>query len=297
MKKQLLTDCYSSPLGNSRPSSLGKGLILSSLVMGMFWGSQAVQASTIFNQPGPFTGAPLATTTFPDSDALDLAVTDFTMSACVYQTARNLGYSSAILTKRGSANGWALLINGESGDGPTGTVKLRTGGLVKSNQTLSLNTWYHVAVVYQAGQAQIFINGAPDGTKTIPHPTATEKVLRVGGDFDYSKWAETFKWRGTLSNLKIDNTALSQAQIQTLCASCGGASCVTTIPTPPICPSPKDGTRGIPITPGPTYNLATGELYIPQLSIIGSTQICEMYLQQQPLLSDFSLDASRLICK
>jgi len=297
MKKQLLTDCYSSPLGNSRPSFLGKGLILSSLVMGMFWGSQVVQASTIFTKTGPYTGDPIATTTFPDSDALDLTVTDFTMSACILQTRNNGTSASAILTKRNANYGWALVLNGNNGGNiRTNAVKVVTAAnsIVGSNQSLSLNTTYHVAVVYKAGVVQIFINGINDGTKAVIPPKASTSVLRVGGDFDFdSDGIPNGRWHGTLSNLQIDNTALSQAQIQTLSASC----VVTPDLDPDHCDYSKDGTRRTPITPGPTYNLATGELHIPQLSIIGSTQICEMYLQQQPLLSDFSLDASRLICK
>lgn len=300
MKQQRLTNHYSYPLRGLRPSFLKDGLVCSSLAIGIFLGTQAVQAGTIFNQPGPFTGDPITVTTYQDSDALNLTNTDFTMSACVYWTQPNIGYSSAILAKRGSENGWIFALNGESSEGNIGAVKFRTSTsdqdrVMSSYKTVTPNTWFHVAVVYQAGQAQIFVNGEADGNKAISHPNATDKVLRLGGDFDYLKGEHRYRWHGTLSNLQIDNTALSQAQIQTLSANCSTPLC------PESCNDPfsvsYDASLCSECPPiGPTFDPNTGELYIPQLSIGGSNpRTCQVYLLHTSR-SGFTIDGTRLTC-
>jgi hypothetical protein len=293
-------------LNMPRPSSLGGGLIGLFLLTWVSLWAQVAQAGTIWNLAGPVTGDPIDTThgnTVPDSDALDLTVTNFTVSACVYQTRRNSSYSSAILTKRGSENGWGLLLEGKSGTlGDTGIVKFRSlhtgksstvkSDVVVSSQALSLNTWYHIAVVYQGGYAQIFINGNLDSGGNLPAPMASEKVLRIGGDFDSLTNQPRYGWYGKLSNLQIDNTALSQSQIQTLCQACGnGISCVPvdpckTNPPAPGCSSEK-----------PTYNPTTGVIYIPQLTVNNGLQTCKVYLLQQPYTLNFLLDASKLECQ
>lgn len=266
---------------------MGGGLIGLFLLTWVSLWSQVAPAATIWSFAGPVTGDPITSTTFPDSDALDLTNTDFTVSACVLRTRNNGTYSSAILTKRGSDNGWALLLDGNNGGTiRDGGVKFVTahdkiGSNVGSNQSLSLSTTYHIAVVYKAGQTQIFINGIGDGTKAIAPPKASKAVLRVGADVDYATGNEGYRWRGTLSNLQIDNTALSQAQIQTLCASCGGVSCGETPLCP--CPDPNNPFAACPSTcptTGATYT--SGVIHIPQLSISGSNQTCEVYLLQQP---------------
>jgi hypothetical protein len=275
------------------------------LFMGIFPWSRVTQAETIFQFVGPLTGDPIAITTYPDSDLLDLTNTNFTVSACVLQIRRNPGYSSAIFAKRGTANGWALLLEGEDGGaGRTGIVKFRTSytlgtSLITSNQSLSLNTTYHVAVVYQAGQAQIFINGIDDGNKALLPPKASEKPLRLGGDYDYGTNNDQFRWRGTLSNLRIDNVALSQAEIQGLSANCSD-----TTSTPPDTSPCEPNNPFVPCIPPPigggiktTYNPSTGELYIPQLSISGTPQTCEAYLSQVPSTLDFRVDINRLNCR
>jgi hypothetical protein len=285
-------------LNMPRLSPLGGGVIGLFLLTWVSLGSQVAQA---WSYTGPVTGDPIAITTQQDSDELDLTAPAFTVSACVYQTRRNSGESSAILTKRGSENGWGLLLEGLSGNiGDTGIVKFRTlytgksptvkSSVVASNQAISLNTWYHIAVAYQSGQAQIFINGIGDGYKALPAPMASEKVLRIGGDYDYLKGQDRYRWRGTLSNLQIDNTALSQAQIQTLSASCNKCQC----------PDPNNPFAACPstclITGGPTYT--SGVIHIPQLSISGSNppKTCDVYLLQQPSSFNFTLDLGRLTC-
>jgi len=52
-----------------------------------------------------------------DTPALRLNNTDFTVSAWVYETERNVSYQDAILTKRssGSRNGWFYSIRGNAG--------------------------------------------------------------------------------------------------------------------------------------------------------------------------------------
>jgi hypothetical protein len=283
-----------------RPSSVGGGLIGLFLLTWVSLWAQVAQAGTIFNQPGPFTGDPIPISKFPDSSALDLTSSDFTISACIYQTRRNDGASSAILTKRGSENGWGLLLEGKSGAvGDTGIVKFRSSHdnvneLVASSQVLSLNTKYHVAVVYQGGVAQIFINGASDGTNSIRPPKAPDgdKPLRVGGDYDYTTKQDRYRWRGTLSNLQIDDTAFSLAQIQTLSNNCGGGCTDPNDPkccTGPECDELEPCDNNNPFDPTctpdpekikPTYDSTTGQLYIPQLNFKNSTQVCtDVYLQ------------------
>ena len=66
---------------------------------------------------------------------------------------------------------------------------------------ISLNTWYHVAIVSNAGSAYIYVNGvAVAGPVTILQPTTSSPTLFIGYD---TALTVNFQYQGYLSNIRI----------------------------------------------------------------------------------------------
>jgi chitodextrinase len=104
-----------------------------------------------------------------------------------------------------------------------------------SRTVLALNTWYHVAGVYNASAQtlDIYVNGVlDDGTLsgTIPASQYDPNTnLSVG------KRSSGFYFQGTIDEVRIYNSALSQAQVQADMNTPVGSSAAldTTVPTAP----------------------------------------------------------------
>ena len=76
-------------------------------------------------------------------------------------------------------------------------------GITTSAGAITLNRWYHVAVVSTAGSAKIFINGTQSGsTTTITQPTSSSPALNIGYD---TVDTVNFQYAGYLSNIRIVN--------------------------------------------------------------------------------------------
>jgi hypothetical protein len=66
---------------------------------------------------------------------------------------------------------------------------------------ISLNAWYHVAIVSNAGSAYIYVNGvAVAGPVTILQPTTSSPTLFIGYD---TALTVDFQYQGYLSNIRI----------------------------------------------------------------------------------------------
>ncbi|HEY7117532.1 MAG TPA: Ig-like domain-containing protein, partial [Tepidisphaeraceae bacterium] len=75
---------------------------------------------------------------------------------------------------------------------------------------LSLNTWYFLASTYDGKTLRTYVNGTQIGSKNITGTIAvTTDALKIGGDWS----GEMFT--GLIDNVRIYNSALAQAAIQT----------------------------------------------------------------------------------
>jgi hypothetical protein len=122
-------------------------------------------------------------------------------------------------TRPGSALvGWAFEINGTSA---LDVKYYHTGGssVATSGSTISLNTWYQVAAVYDsvAATASIYVNGALNTTQTsFSTPVTnlsgfTESVFTVGAEGNYSG----FNFNGYMSQIRVYSRVLTTAEILT----------------------------------------------------------------------------------
>ncbi|GAL71968.1 LamG-like jellyroll fold domain-containing protein [Jejuia pallidilutea] len=96
---------------------------------------------------------------------LDLNPTEFTLSAWIK---RDTGTTNAsIMSKRNAANteGYDLRING------SGRLAFTVNGAastITSSVAIPENKWHHVAVIYNAGNATLYIDGVQDTSVALP---------------------------------------------------------------------------------------------------------------------------------
>jgi hypothetical protein len=97
--------------------------------------------------------------------------------------------------------------------------KLRTHiyplGEIISNQTISLNTWTHIALIYNGTSQSIYINGSLDksipGTGNIGNSPQGEAIA-IGADYGSGMYQNFFN--GLIDEVRVWNVARSQNQIQ-----------------------------------------------------------------------------------
>lgn len=123
-----------------------------------------------------------------------------------------------IIAKSGSSNGWQLKTTPDTGARTFG-VAVSSGSTQAqrfSRTVLSLNTWYHVAGVYNATSQtlDIYVNGALDNgtlSGTVPATQSNPASINV----NIGRRQGGFYFIGTLDDVRVYNRALSQAEIQT----------------------------------------------------------------------------------
>jgi fibronectin type 3 domain-containing protein len=138
-----------------------------------------------------------------------------TLSAWVFATA-NPPDDGQIIAKSSERDGWQLKTTPDTG--------VRTFAIGISNGTASiqrnshtvvaLNTWHHVAGVYNAAaqSLDIYVNGVLDNgvlTGTVP-PSQNNSTVNV----NIGQRTGGFFFRGTIDEVRVYNAAVTQAQIQ-----------------------------------------------------------------------------------
>jgi chitodextrinase len=138
------------------------------------------------------------------------------LSAWVFPTA-NPPDDGQIIAKSGNSDGWQLKTTPDTGKRTFGiAISNGSSNTQRYSQTvLTLNTWYHVAGVYNAAAQtlDIYVNGVLDNgvlTGTVPssqHNAASNAYIgqRTGGFF----------FGGTIDEVRVYNAVITQAQIQT----------------------------------------------------------------------------------
>ena len=142
--------------------------------------------------------------TFPSSSAFDLSGSTWTIEFWMYSLATPTSGNQCRLLMAGSngdAAGWDISYDNT---GYLGFFRPYGGspvGIQTPASTISLNTWYHVAFVCNAGSARIYINGTQvAGPVTITLPTSASQALRIGYD---DPGTVNFQYNGYISNLRI----------------------------------------------------------------------------------------------
>ena len=147
--------------------------------------------------------------TIADANALDLT-TGMTLEAWVYPTATATDWATALLKEQSGGLVYALYTADGANRPPAGYVKVGTDRSVTGTSVLPLNTWTHLATTYDNSTLRLYVNGTQVASRSQSGPITTSTgALRIGGN---GVWGEYFT--GRIDEVRVYNTALSQAQIQ-----------------------------------------------------------------------------------
>ena len=114
----------------------------------------------------------------PDNVNITLNRAAFTIEGWIYLNA--VGSARGIVGKGTGTTGWLLSINSSNQ-----VVFTDTTTAITSTGTLSVSTWYHIAVVRSTtgtNQTKIYINGTNDGTGTSATNFSQTNSMYVGAD-------------------------------------------------------------------------------------------------------------------
>jgi hypothetical protein len=129
---------------------------------------------------------------------------DFTCEGWVYRAgegANGTGSPQIVYDFRTAEPQVNLLIEKQSG---TNKFELWVNGSnrITSSTDISLNTWYHFAVVRASGSTKLYINGVNEGSTYSDTNNYTSTNLVVGGRFaDVS--GDFRSWNGFIDDLRI----------------------------------------------------------------------------------------------
>lgn len=144
-------------------------------------------------------------------DALDLNPTAFTISAWIRRDVNSLNKS--ILSKRDAAytEGYDFKINAigqfeVSWKTTSGAIQRTT-----SNTIIPENQWHQVAVIYQGGNAYLYIDGILDKQAAKSAPNNTTQSFYIGAA---SKLTPQAFFNGNIDEVRVWNTALTVAQLR-----------------------------------------------------------------------------------
>jgi hypothetical protein len=141
-------------------------------------------------------------------DALDLNPSTFTISAWIKRDAGCV--NASILSKRNAVytEGYDFKING------SGHFEFDLNGgaaTITSSVAIPENEWHQVAVIYNGGNATLYIDGVPDSSaSSLPAPIATTQSFYIAAA---GKSTPTAHFAGNIDEVRIWNTALSEAQL------------------------------------------------------------------------------------
>ncbi|TMF80384.1 MAG: DUF1929 domain-containing protein [Chloroflexi bacterium] len=147
-------------------------------------------------------------------NAADLQITgSMTVSAWIYATANPADDGQIVAKSDGS--GWQLKTSPDTGPQTFGVAISPSNTQRYSKTVRQLNTWYHVAGVYDAAARtlNIYVNGVLDngvlvGTVPASQANAANERVTVG------RRTGGFYFQGTIDEVRLYGRALSQAEIQ-----------------------------------------------------------------------------------
>jgi hypothetical protein len=162
-----------------------------------------------------FNGASDSFVSIPDVAALHLAK-GMTLEAWVDPSSlsNSGGNWCAVVSKEhvNSSNdiSYALYAAQGTGKGPASHILINSTDVGASTSTkLALNTWTFLSSTYDGTTLRMYVNGTQVGTKAISGSIfVTTDPLKIGGDWSLEMFT------GLIDNVRIYNTALTQAAIQ-----------------------------------------------------------------------------------
>jgi hypothetical protein len=137
-----------------------------------------------------------------------------TLSASAWIRASTCGnLRTGIITRRGGAGNWNFNVAGSDG-GNTCKLEFANSGTILGygNTTLSLNMWYHVAVVANGTSITFYVNGAPDGTITGTWTNDNNVAINIGA----MTAGTLYFFNGIIDDVRVYNRALSASEVQQL---------------------------------------------------------------------------------
>jgi Concanavalin A-like lectin/glucanases superfamily len=147
------------------------------------------------------------------ADAAGLRLTTgMTLEAWVKPSAASVDWAGVVVKERGTT-GLAYALYGADGAGKPPAGYVNVGGADRKAAgplVLPVNTWAHLAATYDGSAVRLYVNGAVAGSRVQAGPMAGSTApLRIGGN---AVWGEYFT--GLIDEVRVYNTALTQAQIQ-----------------------------------------------------------------------------------
>ena len=165
--------------------------------------------------------------TVPDATSLRLD-SGMTLEAWVNPTAITSNWRDVIY--KGNDN-YYLMATSTSASKPAGGALV--GGAhaeTFGSGALPVTAWTHLAVTYDGSAVRLYVNGTLASSKVATGSiTTSANPLQIGGDSIYGQY-----FAGTIDEVRVYNSALTQAQIQTdMATPVGSASSDTQPPTTP----------------------------------------------------------------
>jgi hypothetical protein len=132
------------------------------------------------------------------SNSIALGTNDYTFEAWVYPVSVS---GVEIIFRDSTSGGFGLVIYTSKFD----VVSASVNDDVIGSTTLSINTWYHVAVCRSAGTTRLFVNGILDGSFTTARNYSSSNAFKIGGD------AGSY-FTGYIDDLRITNSVARYTQ-------------------------------------------------------------------------------------
>ena len=189
--------------------------------------SGATWTSGRFNSGLAFSGNS-ARVNVPDSASLDLT-TAMTLEAWVSPTTVTSSWRDVIY--KGNDNYYLMATSSRSSKPVGGATIAGVHQEATGLGPIAVNTFTHLAFTYDGATVRLFVNGTQVASKSATGSIATStNQLQIGGDSLHA--AQYFA--GTIDEVRIYSTALTQAQIQAdMTSPIGSGSSDTQAPTAP----------------------------------------------------------------
>ena len=78
-----------------------------------------------------------------------------------------------------------------------------------TNTTITAGNWYHVAVIFTSGSAQVYFNGSDKGSKSVTTNSGSYTSTNIGG----MRYNSTFYFNGNIDEVAVFASALSSSNI------------------------------------------------------------------------------------
>lgn len=113
-------------------------------------------------------------------------------------------------------------------------ISIESGGTIRSGYMIPANEWHHYAVIVnnEARTVEFFV----DGEKIGDTHTYSSSYNPNSGSYFIGQYGSSYRWNGTIDNVKIFGRALNESEIQNLYTTEGN------LPTYPQRPSDFSGT-------------------------------------------------------